>query len=227
MYSLISATNGRTSSSAASVADMPIVYVVDDDVSIRESLELLIRSAGFEPMLFASARDFLSRWHDDGPSCMVLDVNLPGLGGLDLQRMLTSGGNRMPIIFVSGFGDVPMTVKALKGGACDFLTKPIDSVALLDAIRSAVARSKIIRREDEELTRLQLCYGALSRREREVMVRVVTGLLNKQVAYELDISEITVKAHRGQVMRKMNARTLPDLVKMAALLGLGERSGLH
>jgi FixJ family two-component response regulator len=227
MYSLTSNTDDGISATNSLGNTKPVVFVIDDDVSIRESLELLVRSAGWDSMLFASAKEFLCQPLQDRPCCIILDVNMPGLGGLDLQQMLTTGGNRMPIIFISGFGDVPMTVKALKGGAWDFLTKPIDTSAILEAIRSAVAQSESIRREDEELTRLQTSYDTLSRREREVMERVVKGLLNKQVAFELDISEITVKAHRGQVMRKMSARTLPDLVKMAALLGLEQPRGVH
>jgi FixJ family two-component response regulator len=224
MYSLISIVENRIQKSPPGEVK-PVVCVIDDDVSIRESLELLIRSDGWEPMLFSSAQEFLAFSQQRRPSCLILDVNMPGLGGLDLQQMLTSGGNRVPTIFISGFGDVPMTVRALKGGACDFLTKPIDSAALLDAIHAAIVQGEATWREEEELVRLQQCFGTLSRREREVMERVVTGLLNKQVAFELEISEITVKAHRGRVMRKMSARTLPDLVKMAALLGLEQPSG--
>jgi FixJ family two-component response regulator len=152
---------------------------------------------------------------------------MPGLNGLDLQSLITKSGNRTPIIFVSGFGDVPMTVKALKGGALDFLTKPIDPEALLAAIQSALSQSEALIRDEEELMRLQVCYDALTPREREVMSRVVKGLLNKQVAFELDISEITVKAHRGQVMRKMSARSLPDLVNMAAKLRIDDGREIH
>jgi FixJ family two-component response regulator len=206
---------------------LPTVFVVDDDISIRESLELLITSAGWQPLLFESAQTFLEAPPTSTPSCLVLDVNMPGLNGLDLQSMISVSGKRMPIIFVSGFGDVPMTVRALKGGALDFLTKPIDSAALLDAIQSALSRSEVLLRESEELLRLQRCYDALTRREREVMVRVVKGLLNKQVAFELNISEITVKAHRGQVMRKMAARSLPELVNMAATLRLENDSEIN
>lgn len=195
--------------------ERPTVVVIDDDVSVRESLELLIVSAGWRPLLFESAQSYLATPLSLAACCLVLDVNMPGLSGLDLQTMINRGGNRMPIIFVSGFGDVPMTVKALKGGALDFLTKPIDTIALL-------ARSEEMLRSDEELRRLQRSYDTLTQREREVMIRVVKGLLNKQVAFDLDISEITVKAHRGQVMRKMDARTLPELVNMAAKLRLGE-----
>ncbi len=216
MYRMISAMTS-TPSPSVDAAERPTVFVVDDDVSIRESLELLIISAGWQPVLLDSAQSFLAMPSTGTPSCLVLDVNMPGLNGLDLQNIITLSGRRMPIIFVSGFGDVPMTVKALKGGALDFLTKPIDTEALLEAIQSALAQSQALRQ-------LQRRYEVLTPREREVMTRVAKGLLNKQVAYELDISEITVKAHRGQVMRKMNARSLPDLVGMAARLGLGEDS---
>jgi FixJ family two-component response regulator len=178
-------------------------------------------------MLFESAQSFLEAPVLASPCCLVLDVNMPGLNGLDLQKMITVSRSTMPLIFMSGFGDVPTTVKALKGGALDFLTKPIDTTALLDAVSAALARSEAMLRDDGDLLVLQGRYEALTRREREVMVRVVKGLLNKQVAYELDISEITVKAHRGQVMRKMCARSLPDLVNMAARLSFDERHDVH
>jgi FixJ family two-component response regulator len=196
--------------------------VVDDDVSVREALELVIRSAGWRPILFESAQSFLAAPVLTSPCCLLLDVNMPGVNGLDLQGMITMSRSRMPIIFVSGFGDVPMTVRALKGGALDFLTKPIDTMALLEAVRSAVAQSEAMLRTDDDLLRIQSRYDTLTRRERDVMIRVVKGLLNKQVAFELDISEVTVKAHRGQVMRKMCVRTLPDLVNVAARLPLDE-----
>lgn len=207
--------------------DRPTVFVVDDDISVRELLELLIGSAGWRPLLFDSAHSFLEAPVLASPCCLVLDVNMPGLNGLDLQSMITISRSRMPIIFVSGFGDVPTTVKALKGGALDFLTKPIETVAFLEAVSSALEQSAAMLRDESNLLALQGCYEALTKREREVMVRVVKGLLNKQVAYELDISEITVKAHRGQVMRKMCARTLPDLVNMAARLRLEEPPEIH
>jgi FixJ family two-component response regulator len=226
MYSTVVA-HDRTSIPSSPVIKKPVVFVVDDDVSVRESLELLIHSAGWEPTLFESAREFLSHPRVNSPACLVLDVNMPGLNGLDLQRLISSDRIRTPIIFITGFGDVPITVRAMKEGAFEFLTKPIDTTALLNAIRSALQHSAAILREDEELARLERCYQALSRREREVMAFVVKGLLNKQVAFELNISEITVKAHRGQVMRKMNARSLPELVNMAARLGIGSDTRLH
>jgi FixJ family two-component response regulator len=224
MYRMISTV---TTVNLGDAMDRPTVFVVDDDVSVRESLELLIGSAGWRPMLFDSAQSFLEAPMLASPCCLVLDVNMPGLNGLDLQGMITESRSRMPIIFVSGFGDVPMTVKALKGGALDFLTKPIDTMALLDAVRSALAQSEAMQRDDSDLSLLLSRYEGLTKREREVMVRVVKGLLNKQVAYELDISEVTVKAHRGQVMRKMCARTLPDLVNIAARLELDEPHNVH
>ncbi|MDI7865266.1 response regulator [Rhizobiaceae bacterium n13] len=219
MYRMISAMTNAALPDGADI-ERPTVVVIDDDVSVRESLELLIVSAGWRPLLFESAQSYLATPLLLTPCCLILDVNMPGLNGLDLQTIINTRGTRMPIIFVSGFGDVPMTVKALKGGALDFLTKPIDTMALLEAIQSALAQSEAMLRSDEELQRLRHSYDALTKREREVMIRVVKGLLNKQVAFELDISEITVKAHRGQVMRKMSARTLPELVNMAAKLRL-------
>jgi FixJ family two-component response regulator len=197
----------------------PIVFVVDDDVSVRESLELLIRTEGWRPELFASAQDFLSHPRATIPSCLVLDVTLPGLNGLELQQQLTDRPE-MPIIFITGYGDVPMTVRAMKAGAVEFLTKPFRDDVLLDAIRGALERSRAALRLDAELRTLRSSYGSLTPREREVMALVVSGLLNKQVGSKLGISEITVKAHRGQAMRKMKADSLPDLVTMATRLGL-------
>ncbi|HYR86755.1 MAG TPA: response regulator transcription factor [Terriglobia bacterium] len=196
-----------------------VVFVVDDDISVRESLELLIRTAGWQPEIFASAQEFLSRSRAAVPCCLVLDVSLPGLNGLELQQQI---GNRtyMPIIFITGHGDVPMSVRAMKAGAIEFLTKPFKDDVLLDAIRIAIERSRAALRLDSEVQALRNCYESLTPREREVMALVVSGLLNKQVGGELGISEITVKAHRGQVMRKMKADSLPDLVTMAARLGL-------
>jgi FixJ family two-component response regulator len=196
-----------------------VVFVVDDDISVRESLELLIKNAGWQPELFASAQDFLARPHANVPSCLVLDVSLPGLNGLELQQQLADRTD-MPIIFITGYGDVPMTVRAMKAGAIEFLTKPFQDDVLLNAIRDAIERSRAALRLDSDLRTLRDCYASLTQREREVMALVVSGLLNKQVGSELRISEITVKAHRGQVMRKMQADSLPDLVRMAARLGL-------
>jgi FixJ family two-component response regulator len=197
----------------------PIVFVVDDDVSVRESLELLIKSAGWQPETFASAHDFLSRPRPTVPCCLVLDVTLPGLSGLELQQRIAERTD-MPIIFITGHGDVPMTVQAMKAGAIEFLTKPFTSDVLLRALAGAIERSHLAVRHESELQVLRSAYASLTPREREVMALVVSGLLNKQVGGELGISEITVKAHRGQMMRKMKADSLPELVTMAARLGL-------
>jgi FixJ family two-component response regulator len=196
-----------------------IVFVVDDDISVRESLELLIRHAGWQPETFVSAAEFLSRPRAAVPCCLVLDVTLPGLNGLELQQQLSERTD-MPIIFITGYGDVPMTVRAMKAGAIEFLTKPYDDEVLLNAIRGALDRSRAALDEQSAKQTLKTCYDSLTPREREVMGLVVSGLLNKQVGAELGISEITVKAHRGQVMRKMKADSLPELVTMASSLGL-------
>jgi FixJ family two-component response regulator len=195
----------------------PTVFVVDDDASVRESLCLLVESVGWQPETFASGRDFLSRPRIRSPSCLVLDLLLPDLNGLDVQKLLADRTD-MPIIFITGHNDVPMTVRAMKAGAVEFLTKPLLADALLSAIRSAIDRSRAELAREVEVQRLRDCYVSLSRREQEVMALVVSGRLNKQVGGELGISEITVKAHRGKMMRKMRAGSLPDLVKMAARL---------
>jgi len=198
----------------------PIVFVVDDDISVRESLESLIRCAGWQPETFASAEEFIAHPRPFVPSCLVLDVSLPDLNGLDLQKRVAADRSDMPIIFITGYGDVPMTVQAMKAGAVEFLTKPFGDDVLLSAIRNAIERSQTSLGREAERRVLQASYASLSRREREVMALVVSGLLNKQVGGELGISEITVKAHRGQVMRKMQADSLADLVNMAARLCL-------
>ena len=196
-----------------------IVFVVDDDVSVRESLELLIRAAGWRAQTFGSAQDFLSHPRPTVPSCLVLDVSLPGLSGLELQKQLAERTD-MPIIFITGHGDVPMTVQAMKAGAVEFLTKPFKDTVLLEAIGSAIEQSRAALRHESEMHLLRNRYASLTPREREVMALVVSGLLNRQVGGELGISEITVKAHRGQMMRKMKADSLADLVTMAARLGV-------
>jgi len=198
----------------------PVVFVVDDDVSVRESLELLIRCAGWQPETFASSQEFLARPRISVPSCLVLDVSLPGLNGLDLQGRVAVDRPDMPIIFITGYGDVPMTVRAMKAGAVEFLTKPFNHDVLLSAIRQAIERSRAALDREAEIRAIRECYASLTRRERQVMDLVVSGRLNKQVGGELGISEITVKAHRGKVMQKMKADSLPDLVKMAARLRL-------
>lgn len=196
----------------------PIVFVVDDDASVRASLEMLVGAAGWQPQTFASAQEFLCRPRVRAPSCLVLDVSLPDINGLDLQKQVAADRSEMPIIFISGHGDIPMTVQAMKAGAAEFLTKPFHDDVLLSAIEQAVERSRVaLEREAEKRGRME-SYAALTPRERDVMSLVVSGLLNKQVGAELGISEITVKAHRGQVMRKMKAGSLADLVRIAASL---------
>ena len=196
----------------------PIVFVVDDDISVRESLELLIRCEGWQPETFASAQEFLTRPRALVPSCLVLDFSLPGLTGLELQKRIAVERTDMPIIFITGYGDVPMTVQAMKAGAVEFLTKPFGEDALLTAIRAALERSRVALSREAEMRVLRDRYASLSCRERQVMALVVSGLLNKQIGGELGISEITVKAHRGKVMQKMQADSLADLVRMAAKL---------
>jgi FixJ family two-component response regulator len=197
----------------------PVVFVVDDDISVRESLELLIATAGWRVETYGSAQAFLARPRVIAPSCLVLDVSLPDLNGLELQQRVASDRIDLPIIFITGHGDVPMTVKAMKAGAIEFLTKPFGDEVLLEAIRHAILRSQATLGAEAEFQDLRQRHHTLSVREREVLGLVVAGLLNKQIAGELGISEITVKAHRGKVMRKMQAASLADLVRMAARLG--------
>ena len=196
----------------------PIVFVIDDDVSVRESLELLIRYEGWQAETFASATEFLSRPREFVPSCLILDLSLPGFSGLDLQQRIAGERTDMPIIFITGHGDIPSTVQAMKAGAVEFLTKPFADDALLSAVRQALDRSRIALDQDAELQKLRDCYESLSVRERQVMSLVVSGLLNKQVCSELGIKEITVKVHRGRVMEKMKADSFAELVEMAARL---------
>ena len=202
----------------------PIVFVVDDDISVRESLELLIRTEHWEVETFTSAEEFLSHPRRASPCCLVLDLSLPNLNGLDLQKQI-AGRSEMPIIFITGYGDIPASVRAMKAGAVEFLTKPLDNDALLAAIRDAIQRSEAALRGEAEMQALRERYDTLSRREREVMALVVSGLLNKQVGGELGISEITVKAHRGRVMEKMKARSLAELVKLNSKLGFETAQG--
>ena len=218
-YTVCSAVASRSADVLTMTDTTPVVFVVDDDISVRESLELLLKSDGWRCETFASAQEFLSRPRATVPSCLVLDMALPGLNGLELQQKLADR-SEMPIIFITGHGNIPLTVQAMKAGAVEFLTKPLRHNVVLDAIRAAVERSRATLRQAKEIQTLSDAYASLTTREREVMALVVSGLLNKQVGGELGISEITVKAHRGQVMRKMKADSLADLVTMAARLGL-------
>ena len=198
-----------------SIGDVPTVFIIDDDAGVRESIRDLVESVDLRAESFATAREFLASKRRDGPSCLVLDVRLPDTSGLDLQQKLSRAGVRIPIIFITGHADIPMTVKAMKSGAVEFLTKPFREQDLLDVIHRALRRDRVVREKHRRLAELQERYSLLSAREREVMSLVVSGLLNKQIAAELGASETTVKTHRGHVMQKMEAKSLPDLVRMA------------
>ena len=202
------------------MTDEPTIIVVDDDPGIRESLHGLLRSVGLQVKALASVPEFLKEGRPEGPACLVLDVRLPGRSGLDFQRDLSAANVHLPIIFITGYGDIPMSVQAIKGGAIEFLTKPFRDQELLDAIQLGLTRDRAWLEEAKAMAALRSRFETLTPREREVMALVVTGRLNKQIAYDIGISEITVKVHRGQVMRKMNAASLPDLARMADKLGL-------
>jgi FixJ family two-component response regulator len=200
--------------------EQPVVFVIDDDASVRGGLEDLFRSVGLQVELFASAQEFLARKRPEEPGCIVLDVRLPGASGLEFQRQLTESNIHLPVIFISGHGDIPMSVRAIKSGALEFLTKPLKEQELLDAVQAGIERDRVRREQAKLIAELQERFNALTSREQEVLALVITGRPNKQIAYQLDLSEMTVKVHRSQVMHKMGARSLVDLVRMADKLGV-------
>ncbi|WP_342725225.1 response regulator transcription factor [Bradyrhizobium sp. B097] len=217
---------GRAASPPAPAnAEDPIVFIVDDDVSVRDSLSNLFRSVGLRAAAFGSAHEFLQHKLPDIPSCLILDIRLPRLSGLDFQAELARADIHIPIIFMTGHGDIPMTVRAMKAGAVDFLTKPFRDQDMLDAVTTAIERDRTRRNEARALANLRAAFATLTPRERQIMSLVTAGLMNKQVAAEIGVAEITVKIHRGHIMRKMAAKSLPDLVRMAQILGFKQASG--
>ncbi|MBR1162004.1 response regulator transcription factor [Bradyrhizobium elkanii] len=218
-------TGRAASPSGLAGAEDPIVFVVDDDASVRDALSNLFRSVGLRTAAFGSAHEFLHRKPPDVPSCLILDIRLPRVSGLDFQAELAKVGIHIPIIFMTGHGDIPMTVRAMKAGAVDFLTKPFRDQDMLDAVTTAIERDRNRRDEAKVLANLRAAFATLTPRERQIMSLVTAGLMNKQVAAEIGVAEITVKIHRGHIMRKMAAKSLPDLVRMAQMLGIGQASG--
>ncbi|GIQ76256.1 response regulator transcription factor [Bradyrhizobium sp. RD5-C2] len=216
---------GHAASSPALANTEPIVFVVDDDASVRDSLNNLLRSVGLRTAAFGSAHEFLQHKLPDVPSCLILDIRLPRLSGLDFQAELAKADIHIPIIFMTGHGDIPMTVRAMKAGAVDFLTKPFRDQDMLDAVTTAIERDRTRRNEARALANLRSAFATLTPRERQIMSLVTAGLMNKQVAAEIGVAEITVKIHRGHIMRKMAAKSLPDLVRMAQILGVKQASG--
>ena len=217
---------GRAASpSALANVEDPIVFIVDDDLSVRDSLSSLFRSVGLRNTAFGSAHEFLQQTLPDVPSCLILDIRLPRLSGLDFQAELARADIHIPIIFMTGHGDIPMTVRAMKAGAVDFLTKPFRDQDMLDAVTTAIERDRTRRNEARALANLRAAFATLTPRERQIMSLVTAGLMNKQVAAEIGVAEITVKIHRGHIMRKMAAKSLPDLVRMAQILGIKQASG--
>lgn len=218
-------TGRPTPPHAIASAEEPVVFVIDDDASVRQALSNLFRSVGLRVEVFGSAHEFLQGKHPNVPSCLILDIRLPRLSGLDFQAELAKADVRIPIIFMTGHGDIPMTVRAMKAGAVDFLTKPFRDQDMLDAVTSAIERDRNSRDQAKVVSNVHALFATLTPRERQVMTLVTAGLMNKQIAAEIGVAEITVKIHRGHIMRKMAAKSLPDLVRMAEMLGIGPPAG--